>query len=202
MEQFGVNLLPPDTSIYNVFKNQSKYIVATEKLTPEVEDKVREQRMRISSEEMVEQVNLVKDQLGVSSGQANMESNPSVHIDLLMGYHNVTQNNPEIMAEYAVAVHEALTDENGRDIIDRVVGLEPAEFDGKDHNFGIGIYFDGENVQESVGQQNLYKLHMNEDGTLSAEDEAKLILSAKLHGIFLRQDSVSLNFLRVYTKTN
>ena len=130
--------------------------------------------------------------------QMNMESNPSIDVDLLKGYHDSAT--VEQQSEFAVAVQEALVDENGRDIIDKHLGLDSRKIKGSDHNFGIGVYSRDNEVQISVGQQNLIKVNLDENGNITEADREKLDMSCLMHAIFLRQDAVTWGYIKKSTE--
>lgn len=126
--------------------------------------------------------------------QMNMESNPSIDVDLLKGYHDSAT--VEQQTEFAIAIQNALVDENGRDIIDKHLGLDSREIKGSDHNFGIGVYSRDNEVQISVGQQNLIKVNLDENGNITESDREKLDMSCLMHSIFLRQDAVTWGYIK------
>lgn len=127
--------------------------------------------------------------------QLNMESNPSVSIDLLQGYHD-PNTTVAMQTEFAQAIHDALVDEDGKDIIDRIVGLTSRTVNAQTANYGIGVYGGNGALQISVGQQNLIEVKLNNKGEISKADREKLDTSALLHAIFLRQDAVTWGYIK------
>ncbi len=127
--------------------------------------------------------------------QLNMESNPSVSIDLLQGYHD-PNTTVAMQTEFAQAIHDALVDEDGKDIIDRIVGLTSRTVNAQTENYGIGVYGGNGALQISVAQQNLIEVKLDKNGNITKKDREKLDTSALLHAIFLRQDAVSWGYIK------
>lgn len=127
--------------------------------------------------------------------QINMESNPSVDIDLLKGYHK-SSTTIAMQSEFAERIRQAISDENGLDIIDKYVGLTPRTFNNSTANYGIGIYGGNGDLQISVGQQNYIQVTVDKNGNISTRDKGKLNTSALLHAIFLRQDAVTWGHIK------
>lgn len=131
--------------------------------------------------------------------QENFETNPSIDIDLLKGYHDVPEKGTEAykqwkngIEEFANDIRKNLRDKDGLDIINKALGLTPIKNVNKDYNHGVGIYVGSNGVlQKSIGQQDFIKAEYGEDGKLTKEFAHKMDLSALLHAIVLRQDSVA-----------
>lgn len=137
--------------------------------------------MFLMSEYSDKDVRFQSEQNMTADVQMSWEVAPSISSNILSGYFDAPV---EQQQSYLDAIIDALTDENGNDIIAEIVGLD------KIGNLKAPGYFEG---NTSLGVQSIFRVPVNENGIPLPEAQEALNAYAEILGYLLFQDSVAWN---------